>query len=200
MSTGKKFIRKIQALKDIHGVCVAGNIYVTDDLKRLFPYIDFFNKDYFKEVFDDAKFKVGDKVRYIGRCSSGYPKVNNKTTYKVTKVFPQVKMDELYMQYEIVDSNGSYIVIENDLAEAPSKWIISFSQGKYTEMPGVHELEYAAWNGKVGNSWKSWFIFDTQDEAIAVAKLFNKYTAKDIINIISKFENDIIGNLSKEDI
>lgn len=192
---GKKFIRKIQALKTINGVCVAGTIYVTNDLKRLFPYIDFTNTDYFKEVFDDAKFKVGDKVRYIGRCGFGHPKVNNKTTYKVTKVIPQVKMDKLYMHYEIADSDGSYMISETELDEAPSKWIISFSQDKYTEMPGIHELEYAAWNGKVGNSWKSWFIFDTQDEAIAVARLFKKYTAKDIINIIDKFENGVMEKI-----
>lgn len=194
---GKKFIRKIQALKNIPGVCVPGMVYVTNDLKQQFPYIDFTNKDYFKEVFDDVKFKVGDKVRYIGRCGFGYPKVDHKTTYKVTKVIPQVKFDNLYINYEIADSKGSYTISENYLAESPNKWIISFSQDKNNDMPSIHELEYSAWNGKVGNSWKSWFIFDTQDEAIAVAKLFKKYSAKDILYIIGKFE---MVKLSKEDI
>ena len=192
MATGKKFIHKVKALKSIPSVCVSGYIYETNDLKRLFPYIDFTNKEYFEEIFTDNKFNIGDRVRFIGKHTWEYVEISSNSIYKITKIIPQIKNDLLYMKYEIVDSNDSYIVNEEDIAEAPSKWIISFSQYKNTEMPGVHELDYAAWNRKVVNSWKSWFVFDTQDEAIAMARLFKKYTAKDIMNIIDKFENKIL--------
>lgn len=191
-------MQKIQALKTIDGICVAGVIYETNKFIKEFPYIDVKNKEYFMEVFD-SKFQIGDKVRYIGHSW----KISTKETYKITKIIPQVKnvlTDVIYIYYEIAELNNSkkwFVVNEKDITDAPSKWIVSFGGHKDScSKPDVHELDYHAWINK-SNSWKDWFIFDTQGEAIAVARLFKKYTAKDIINIIGKFENGVIEKLSK---
>lgn len=179
---GTNFIPKIKALRDIHGVCVTNNVYELNDLKSLFPYIDFNNTDYFQPVYD-TKYDVGDNVRFIGRVTFANKNLSNKITYVVKKVIPQIKNGLLYIYYEIADANNNsqtYTVTEVEIEKAQEKWILSFSQAHNTDMPGVHKLDFYAWEHKIKGTWKEIFVFNKFEDAVKIACMFKNHTIAEI--------------------
>lgn len=177
MSKGKKFIKKIKALKDIHGVVVKGNVYETDDLMKLFPYIDFKNKDYFEEIFDN-KFKIGDEV-YVSDDFS-LRGISPKTTFVINKVYNQVRGELLYTQYDVYNKEDSkrrlYTIDEHYLTSDKVKYLVSLTSPTFGDRPAVHEIKERVSKNRFDNTWKKYMVFDTREEATEFA-----YKLKDFL-------------------
>lgn len=188
---GKKYIETVKALQTINGIVEKGKIYKIKEMKNLFPYIDFYHKEYFETIYPDDRFKEGDRVRYIGN--------NSKYSLKKDKVYVvrdvshrTMENDFLYTTYNVtlLDSNIQYSVEESALELAENKWIISFSNDLIQGKPAVHELEYFAWR-KIEKTWRKVFIFDTRDEAIRVSEMFSKHDIRKIYKTVEQYELDL---------
>lgn len=187
---GKKYIETVKALQTINGVVEEGGVYKIKDMKRLFPYIDFYSKEYFKTIYPDDRFKVGDRVRYKGN-NSKYSLKKDKV-YVVRDVSHRTNLNDLlYTTYNVtlLDSNLQHSVDESELELAESKWIISFSNDLIQGKPAVHELEYFAWR-KMEKTWRKVFVVDTREEAIRVSEMFSKHDIREIYKMVEQYELD----------
>jgi len=193
----KNYNKKVRALHDIHGICIKGNTYELIDLKRLFPYIDFNNSEYWEEVFD-YKFNVGDNVRFIGHINNITKKgISKIVTYKITKITPQIYNEMLYIYYDIKDSVGeTFTVTQAEIESVPERWIISFGQNIHTDYPGIHYLDFNAWETKIKGTWKEKFVFGNYDEAVTVAKIFSRYSLPELVNL-DKHEKTRMEKINK---
>lgn len=192
MVKGKRYIATVQALQTINGVVEKGAIYRLKEMKKLFPYIDFNSKEYFKVIYTDDRFKEGNRVRYTGGNISKYGLKKDKV-YVVRDVSHRTTDDFLYTSYNITlpDSTEQYLVAESELEPAESKWIISFSNDSKQDKPAVHELDHFAWRDSIKNTWKKIFVFDTRDEAVRVAEMFSKHDIREIYRTVEHDDLDL---------
>lgn len=183
---GKKFISTVKVIKPIDGILEVGGPYKTDDLKRKFPFLDLNNKEYFETQYYD-KFKKGDKVRFVAKNENDeyIYNISTKKVYYVKDVSHEIYNDSIFTIYTIAsrENNEVFTVDEDNLDTAENKWVVSFSQKKTTEKPGIHELDYFTWKNKICGTWKEIFSFDTYKQADIVARLFAENTIEQIINL-----------------
>lgn len=188
---GKRFIPTIQAVKTIKGVVEAGAIYKLNDMKKLFPYIDFNNTDYFIRLYTNDKFKKGDRVRYTGKTIKSINAIKNDKVYAVVDVLHKVIGELLYTSYTLTEVNSDPIqtvvhtVKEDEIEFANSKWIVSFTNDIKQDRPAVHEFDYFAWL-KIKDTWKNIFVFDTREEAIRISNMFADNSIEEIYKKINE--------------
>lgn len=190
----KKFIATIKVIKPVGDILKVGGIYRLDEVRRQFPFISFNNTDYFEIQYED-KFKKGDLVRCIVENLGEYNwKISKKKIYCVKDVIHEFQNCILYTKYIICsrDNSEEFTVEEKHLDFAKNKWLVSFSQERTSEKPGIHELDYFTWEKRIRGTWKEMFTFDTKKEAEDVAKLFSENTIKEIMNLV-KLGKYVIG-------
>lgn len=190
---GKKFISTVKVIKPIDGILEVGGPYKTEDLKIKYPFLDFNNKEYFETQYYD-KFKKGDKVRFVPGESDEfmYSKIlSTKKVYYVKDISHEIRNGLIYTKYLIAsrETDGDFVVCEENLDTAENKWIISFSKKKNTNKPPIYELDYFTWKNKICGTWKEIFSFDTYQQADTVAKLFAENTIEQIINLVNLEKN-----------
>lgn len=185
---GKSFIPAIKVKKSIEGTpFIVGKIFNPKDVKKLYPYIDFSNEDYFEYIFEgNNKFLVGDRVRIINK--------KEQKVYTIRRIKYKVIKDLLYVTYEMYNENEKGTIEEDEinLALAPSRWILSFSETTDKGI-AVHEIDYFAWK-KITNCCKSIFLFNTKKEAEKAKRMFTIYSMKDIMDCVES--NAFRHNLS----
>lgn len=186
----KKYIPIVKAVQTIPGVVEEGGIYKLNELNRLFPYIDFENKDYFQKVYSDDKFKNGDRVRYVGKGNDRPLGISSETTYVVTGVSHKTIGEYLHTAYTVkhMESGSTWLVKESELDYAKSKWIVSFSNDKSQERPAIHEIDYFAYKNNIEKTWKDRFVFDTREDAKKLSDFLSKYDWGTIIGRTTCFE------------
>lgn len=177
---GKSFIPAIRVKKSIEGTpFLVGKIFNPKDVKKSYPYIDFNNEDYFEYIFEGSnKFFVGDKVRIINK--------KEQKVYIVKKINYKVIKDLLYVTYVLYNEIERRDIEEDEinLADAPSKWILSFSETTEKGI-AVHEIDYFDWK-KITNYCKSIFLFHTKEDAEKAKKMFTIYSMDYIMNCVEK--------------
>lgn len=190
---GKKYIQTVKVVKEIPGFLSVGGPYKLQDLKRQFPFLDFTSEYFEMEYFD--KFEIYDKVRFTGknneyhyrRGSSYNIPISKEQVYYVRGVSHEIKDDTVITKYRIEarDAYAEFIVPEEHLELAESKWIVSFSGVRNTDRPAVHELDYFSWMKKIKGTWKEIFVFDTQKKAEVVADMFAKHSMEQIMRCVN---------------
>ena len=177
---GKSFVPAIRVKKSIEGTpFIVGKIFNPKDVKKSYPYIDFNNEDYFEYIFEgNNKFNVGDKVRIINTKEQKIYIVRN-IKYKVIK-------DLLYVTYVLYNEHVRVTIEEDEinLAVAPSKWILSFSETTDKGI-AVHEIDYFSWK-KITNYCKSIFLFNTKEDAEKAKRMFTIYPMDYIMDCVEK--------------
>lgn len=168
MAKGKKFIRKIKALKTITGVVQANVVYETEVLKEMFPYIDLKNSEYFEEVFDN-KFKVGDEVYVSAELNLTYSYMSHNATYIIDGIHNQVRGEYLYTHYDIYDkadkTHKTFTLDENYILADRTKYIVSLNSYVTYDHPSVHAIPERIATKKYDEMWAKYMIFDTKEEA-----------------------------------
>lgn len=175
LHTGNTRIRrKIKVKKDVGLPGLKFNeVYVLDDVKLAFPFINFNNKEFFEEVFDTNKFNIGDRVKYVGGENRWVGSPSNKFTWKITKVIPNVWGRGINFEYEVYNEAGEIATIaEKHLEKAETLWIVSFSSSKVCQTPAVQELDPCVFDRKIKGRWKELMVFTSKEEATRAAVRF----------------------------